>query len=89
MCVIPDIHIIQNDGVFDIAVVSNIGLSEQNGILYHTIDDGSAGNKAVLYTGTYIILGRRQVLCLGIDIRVLLKEVIPDLCFRKSILVSK
>ena len=79
MRVIPDIDIIQNDGILDIAVVTNVGLLEDYRIFYLAVHDTAAGNQAVFDLRAHVIFGRGQVVHLGIDIRILLKEVIPDL----------
>lgn len=64
MCVIADIHIIQNDGIFNITVTSDIGFLKDYGILHRTIDNTAAGNQAVFNLGAtlYFAGGRSSTL---------------------------
>ena len=79
MCIISNIDIIQNDGILDIAVVADVSFLKDHRIFYLTVHNTSAGDQAVPDACSHIILGRRQIINPGINIRILLEEIIPDL----------
>ena len=57
--IIPQIHIIQYNGILDHAVVSREYLLKDDGILYRSVDNTSAPHKAVLDNSARIIFCRR------------------------------
>ena len=89
VCVITDIYIIQNDGVFYVTIASNIGFFEDHGIFNRAVHNTAAGYQAVFDLRAHVIFGRRQIVHLGVNIRVLLKEISLICGFRKSMLVLK
>ncbi len=60
---------------------------EQYGILHCTVNDTATRDQTVADLGACIVFGWRQIICLGVDLRFLMEEVIADILFQKSILV--
>ena len=83
MRVISNIYVIEDNGILDHTIIANIALFENDGILYHTIHDTSAGYQAVAHLGTGIVFCGRQIVYLGIYIRILFEEVISHICFQE------
>ena len=79
MCVVADIYVIQDNRILDVAVIADKGFFENNGILHRSVDDAAAGNQAVGYLYADVVLRGRKVVHLGIDIRILTEEIVPDL----------
>ena len=77
ICVIPEVYIIQNNGIADDAVISHKCLLKQYGVFHRSVDDTTAGDQAVFYMRSRIVLGRRKIIDLRIHIGILLEEVIP------------
>lgn len=77
--VVADIYIIQNDGIFDDAVIADIALLENNGVFHSAVDNTSAGDQAVSHIGACVVFGRGQIVHLGINIRILLEEIIAHI----------
>ena len=83
MRVISNIHIIEDNGILDHTIIADIALLKDHGILYHTVDDTSTGYQAVTHLGTGIIFCGRQVIHLGIYVRILLEEIVSHICFQE------
>ena len=83
MCIISKVYIIENYRVFDYTVIAYKYITEQNRILYGSVDNTSTGYQAVLYSCTRIIFCRWHVCNFGLDCRFLFKEIITDLWFQE------
>lgn len=79
VCVVPYVYVIQDNGVLDDAIVSDIAFLEYHGILHGAVYDTAAGYQAVLDIRTHVVLGRRKVVHLGVNIGVLFEEIIAHL----------
>ena len=79
MCIVPYIHIIEDNGILDVAVVADEGSLEDHGVLNGSVNDTSAGNKAVLNVYPHVILSRRKIYNLGVDSGILSEEVLSYL----------
>ena len=79
MCIVPDIHIVEDNGVLDVTVVADEGSLEYYGVLNGSVDDTSTGDKAVLNVDPHVILSRRKIYNLGVDSRILSEEVLSYL----------
>lgn len=77
--IIADVNIVKNNRVLDDTVVADVGFFEDYRILYDTVNDGTAGDKAVANLRAHIVFGGRKVVDLGVNVGILLKEVVPDL----------
>ncbi len=75
--VITDIHVIQNNRILNDTVVSDIDLLKENRVFHRSVQNTAAGYKTVLDLCARIVLGRRKIIYLGIDLRILLEEVVP------------
>src|SRR5699024_1112585 len=67
----------------DGTVVANVNIFEQYGVLHLTVDDTAGRNDTVTDVGAGIIFCRRQVVYLGIYVRILFEEVVPDILFEE------
>ena len=74
--VVADVHIVQDDRILDGHVVADVNLLEENRVLHDTVDDAARSDQTVFHDRVRIVLCRRKVIHLGIDIRVLAEEVI-------------
>ena len=77
--IISDIYVVENDGILNHAVLSNEYFLKQNGILHLAVDDTTAGNQAIVHFGANIVLRRRQIIHLGINLRLILEKVLAHL----------
>jgi len=78
--IIPNINIIENNRILDVTVISNVRFFKNHGVFYCSIDNGSTRHQTVTDLCTRIIFCRRKIIHLGINIRILFKEIIS--CFR-------
>ena len=83
MRVISNVNVIEDNGIFDHTIIANITLLEDHGVLYHTVDNTSAGYQAVTHLRTGVVFCGRQIIHLGIYIRILLEEVISHIRFQE------
>ena len=79
MCIIPQIHIVQDYGILNYTIVSNKYILKQNGILNHSVYNTAAGDQTVLHHCARVVFGWRKVIDLGLDSRLLLEEIVADL----------
>ena len=68
--------IVKYDRIPDDAVVADINLFEQQRVLDGSVDDGSARNQRVAHARARVVLCGRQIVDLGINIGILLEEVV-------------
>ncbi len=71
MGIVSYIYVIQDDGILDVAVISNKRFFKNNRIFHRAVNNTAAGNQAVGYLDDYIIFGMRQVINIVINIRIL------------------
>ena len=79
IAVVSNMNVIQNDGVLNDAVITYINLLEQYGVFYRTVDDTTAGDKAVVCHCFAVVLCRRKVLHLCLNAGLLAEEIVPNL----------
>ena len=78
MCVVPQVYIIQDNGILYYAIITHIDVFEDHRMVDLAVDDTAAGNQAVPYAAARIVFCRRQIVGLGIDPRILPEEEFPD-----------
>ena len=81
--VVAYVNIIQNNGVLYVTAASNKRLLKDDGVLDPAVYKSSAGKQTVLHVGTHIKLCRRQIIYLGINIRILSEEIISGLSLQE------
>jgi hypothetical protein len=84
MCIIPQIYIIQNYGIFNYAIISNINIFKQDRILNHSVYNTSTGNQRILNICARIVFSRWKIINLGLNCRLLFEEVVTDLRFQEA-----
>ena len=77
--IVADMNSVKDNGILDGTVIAYINLLEDNGILNLAVYDGTACNQTVPYLCARIVLCGRKVVNLGVDVRILPEEVIPDI----------
>ena len=66
---------------FNHTIITHIDFLKQDRIFYLTVNDTSAGYKAVLNLASRIVFCRRKIIYLGVDLRVFLEEIVAYIRF--------
>ena len=89
MCVVADIYVIQDNRILDVAVIADKGFLKitESSTVPLTMQPLEI-RLLDTFTPTLYFAGRK-VVHLGIDIRILTEEIVPDLRLQESMLAAK
>ena len=77
--IVTDVDIVQDYGVPDDGIISDVAGLEKYRVFNGSVDDASAGYKSISHLCSGVVLSGRKIVHLGIDIRILLEEIVPYL----------